>query len=276
MDIFFADGLRRHILAWAAPLYTDTEGEGAVAAYFDITELVETQEELLAANRIKDDFLAMVSHELRTPMTMILGNAQLLTRPEGTFAADDSRILAGDVYREALNLSRIVENLLLMTRMDRGDRLELEPTALRRLCQEVVQEMTEDVRERMRLAFPEDICVAEANAGSVRQVIYNLVSNALKYSPPSEPIELSIECSGSDVIFRVADRGPGVKVEECDRIFEPFYRSASTAERSGMGIGLAVSRRLVSAMGGRIWAEAREGGGSIFSFALQRVEAATD
>jgi signal transduction histidine kinase len=276
MDIFFSDGMRRHILAWAAPLYTDTAWDGAVAAYFDISELVETQEELRAASRVKDDFLAMVSHELRTPMTMILGNAQLLARPNGTFPAEDSRFLATDVYREALNLTRIVENLLLMTRMDRGDRLELEPTVLNRVCQDVVGEMPEDVRSRIRLNFPQGPFIAQANAGSVRQVMYNLISNALKYSPPAGSIELSFDCTESEVVFSVADRGAGVSFEEQELIFEPFYRSASTAERSGMGIGLAVSKQLVSAMGGRIWAESRMDGGSVFSFALQRVEAEAD
>jgi signal transduction histidine kinase len=272
-DISLAGGGQVNILARAAPLVIDGALHGAVAAYVDITDLAQIQDQLRAANRVQYDFLAMVSHELRTPLTMILGNAQLLSRAAGAFPEDERRGLAADVYREAVALSRIVENLLIMTRLDRGERLELEPLVLRHICNKVIQDMTLDGTERCRIKYPDQAAVVTANSTSIEQVMRNLISNALKYSPESEMVDLSMEVTSREVIFSVADRGPGIDASDRERIFEPFFRAASTATRSGMGIGLAVCSRLLDAMGGRIWAEARDGGGSVFSFALAKVEA---
>jgi PAS domain S-box-containing protein len=276
IDISFADGGSVNILVRTAPLIIDGVRQGAVGAYVDITDLVRIQEQLQAANRVQYDFLAMVSHELRTPLTMILGNAQLLSRANGTFAEDERRSLATDVYREAVNLSYIVDNLLLMTRLDRGEKLQLEPVSLRHICNKVIQDLSFDGTSRCRCYCPDDVAVVSANSSSIEQVMRNLFSNALKYSPDTELVDMTLKVEGDEVIFSVADRGPGIDASDRERVFEPFFRAASTATRSGMGIGLAVCQRLLDAMGGRIWAEEREGGGSVFSFALEKLKVSED
>jgi PAS domain S-box-containing protein len=270
VDIY-AEDRSRQLLAYAAPLLIDGVLRGAVAAYIDITDMVRVEQQLRTANAVQHDFLAMVSHELRTPMTMILGNSQLLSRREGKFSEDDRQSLAAEVFGEAVNLGRIVDNLLLMTRIDREGRLELEPLVLRHACNKVINELPEGAG-RCRCYCPIDQPVVLANATSVEQVMRNLISNALKYSPANRKVDIGMEVAEGQVVFSVADRGPGIDTSERERVFEPFFRSSSTSTRSGMGIGLAVSKRLVEAMGGKIWAAAREGGGSVFSFSLPSVE----
>jgi signal transduction histidine kinase len=260
------------MLVRAAPLRREGLVYGAVAAYVDITDLVRIQDELVSASRVKDDFLAMVSHELRTPMTMILGNAQLLSRGTEAFSEDERDNLAAEVYRESVSLSRIVDNLLLMTRLDHGERLELEPVVLRHICKKVVEEVALEA-VRCHLTAANQRTVVMANPTSVEQILRNLISNALKYGQPNTTVDLSLYDRGDEVVFSVADRGPGIDAADRERIFEPFFRAKSTATRSGMGIGLAVSKRLVDTMGGRIWAKNRAGGGSEFCVALPRLDA---
>jgi signal transduction histidine kinase len=272
LDIIRPDGHVVNVLSSAAPLIVDGAVQGAVAAYVDITDLVLIQDQLRAANRVQYDFLAMVSHELRTPMTMILGNAQLLSRANGAFSEDERRGLAADVYGEAVGLSQIVDNLLLMTRIDRGEKLELEPVVLRHICNKAIQDLPPDSAARCRCLCPDDLAVVLANPTSIEQVMRNLISNALKYSPENEMVDLCLEVKGNEVVYSVADRGIGIDAGDRERIFEPFFRAASTATRSGMGIGLAVCKRLLDLMGGRIWAEARDGGGSVFAFSLAKVD----
>ena len=213
----------------------------------------------------------MVSHELRTPLTVILGDAQLLSRNRATFSKDQRQELAADIYRESISLSRIVENLLLMTRLDRGDLVQLEPVNLRRLYAKVASESTVLAASRCFVSFTDHESVVLGNETSIEQVMRNLLSNAIKYSPPDSPIEVSVYDADDEMVCSVADRGRGIDTKDCDRIFEPFFRAESAQDRSGMGIGLAVCKRLVESMHGRIWAEPREGGGSIISFSLDKL-----
>ena len=109
----------------------------------------------------------------------------------------------------------------------------------------------------------------EFSDAALEQVIENLMSNAEKYSPPDEPIVIEIERQSGEVRVRVLDRGPGISAQDAERLFEPFYRSIATNGRAqGIGIGLAVCKRLIDAHGGAIWAHPRAGGGAEFGFAL--------
>jgi two-component system sensor histidine kinase KdpD len=216
-------------------------------------------------------FIGIVSHELRTPITTIYGGAKMLRRltPDGT----DWMAIAGDVEADAERLYRLTEDLLVMTRLERHD-LDLgrEPVLVSRLLERVV----ESERKRWPLAkvqvsvAPElDPVIGEDNY--VEQVVRNLVANAAKYSPAGSIVEVFAERDGDEISVRVLDRGPGIRGEDPDRLFSLFYRAASTASQaSGAGIGLFVCDQLIRAMGGRLWAKAREGGGSEFGFALRR------
>lgn len=216
-------------------------------------------------------FIGIVSHELRTPITTIYGGAKMLRRlsPEGA----DWIAIATDVEADAERLYRLTEDLLVMTRLERHD-LELgtEPVLVSRLLERVVA--SEEKRwplTKVEVHVPAELEPVVGEDNYVEQVVRNLVANAAKYSPAGATVEVSAERDGDEISVRVLDRGPGIRGEDPERLFSLFYRAPSTASQaSGAGIGLFVCHQLISAMGGRLWARAREGGGSEFGFALRR------
>jgi signal transduction histidine kinase len=222
------------------------------------------------ARRFQEAFIGVVSHELRTPITTILAGSRLLRR---RLSGDPQAAeLSDDIVIEADRLSRIVDDLLVLSRLERrhltvGD----EPVHLDHLLRRIVR--SESAR------WPEHRIVVSPSTGShvvigdetyVEQVLRNLVSNAAKYSPIGSLVEIAIDdAPDGDVHVRVLDEGPGVAPAEVDELFSLFYRSPTTAATAaGAGIGLFVSKRLVAEMGGRMWAEPRPNGGSEFGFSL--------
>jgi len=234
----------------------------------------EKADELTAANGAKDAFLAMVSHELRTPLTIILGNSQVLMRNPDLLDSVERRQVSSDIHRESIRLSNIIENLLLMARFDNGQQLDPEPVILRRIAALVLADAARLANRKFETHFRREVRPVAGNATCIEQIIRNLVSNAEKYSPPSSVIDLYLEEDGTDLVFTVADRGAGVNPKDADQIFEAFYRSPESEKLAGVGVGLAVCKRLIDAMKGRIWYEPREGGGAKFSFALPKYDTA--
>ena len=221
----------------------------------------------------REAFLGILSHELRTPITTIYAGSKVLARDEPLDAAT-SRELANDISSEAERLFRLVEDLLVMTRIERGV-LELanEPVLLQRVAAGAIRlESAHWPSTRIRLAGVVDLPAVSGDATYVEQVVRNLLSNAAKYSPPDAEVEVRLEIEEDGLICcRVLDRGRGFQSGEAEDLFDLFYRSPATAaQAAGAGIGLFVCRRLVTAMGGRIWARPRPGGGAEFGFGLRR------
>jgi signal transduction histidine kinase len=215
-------------------------------------------------------FIGIVSHELRTPITTIYGGAKMLARASPSSA--DRISIAGDVEAEAERLYHLTEDLLVLTRLERRDMVvSAEPVLLERVLERVVDS------ERGRWGSTPISLVVSPSLGVVvgediyvEQVIRNLLTNAAKFSPPEAGVEVIADGDEREVRVRVLDRGPGIRGEERDHVFGLFYRSPSTAQQaSGAGIGLFVCDRLMTAMGGRIWGQPRDGGGSEFGFALK-------
>lgn len=246
----------------------------------DITErklaelrLQETMEELRRASDAKDEFLGLVSHELKTPITTILGNAEVLQRRADELD-DESRTGAyADIHDEADRLHRIIDNLLVLARLEQGGQLEREPLLVRRLVERIVHEHQRRHPYRpinVRAEVGPTPIVAEPSY--IEQVLRNLLSNAEKYSAPTMAIDVVIARTGDELELAVLDRGSGFPEDEADRLFTPFYRSPTAAMRAdGVGIGLAVCKRLIEALGGRVWARRRDGGGADIGFALPAV-----
>lgn len=218
---------------------------------------------------LREAFMGLLSHELRTPVTSIYVAADLLRgRLDG---AAENGALVDDISEEAERLLRLVDDLLVLAHFDEGIELVQEPSLLQRVVPVVVE------RERRRwpgieieLQVGGDLPVVTGVETSVQQVVRNLLSNAAKYGLGA-PIVVELRRSQDEpgAIVSVLDRGPGVAPAEGDALFRPFFRSARTARASsGAGIGLFVCRRLVEAMGGRMWARPRPGGGSEFGFWL--------
>lgn len=229
--------------------------------------------DLQAANAAKDEFLGLVSHELRTPITVILGNSHVLVARADRIDEETRTEALRDINVEAERLSRIIENLLVLARIESGSESEDEPVHLERCVSKVLDAERGRMPWRaITLTANEPWLLVNGSEFCIEQTLRNFLSNADKYSPPDAPIDLVVAREDGAAVVRVLDRGAGISADEAENVFEPFYRSAATSSVSGVGIGLTVCKRLVEAHGGRVWARAREGGGSEFGFGLRMTE----
>lgn len=225
---------------------------------------------------LREAFMGLLSHELRTPVTTIYAAAAVLMRRGRELDPAVADELLADVAGEADRLYRLVEDLMVLARFDEGIELGAQPVLLQHLIPAAVrQEATRWPAVSFDCDVESDLETVGGDETAIAQVLRNLLSNAAKYSPVGGRIDVRIRREADGVAVAVRDGGPGIAQDEAERIFDPFYRSPSTASlASGAGIGLYVSRRLVDAMGGRISAGSAEGGGSEFTFVLPRYEEA--
>ncbi len=221
------------------------------------------------ANDAKDEFLGLMSHELRTPITVIHGGARVLrSRGEALDAETSSSILV-DIERESNRLSRMLENLLALARAELDREISVEPVLLQRLLPRFVESLDVGPGRQLTYRTEGDPVAVSGEPSYIEHVVRNLVTNAVKYSPPDSPIEIVLSALPEGASVTVLDRGFGLAEGEASRIFERFYRSDRTARlASGAGLGLAVCKRLVEAMEGEVWARPREGGGLEVGFSL--------
>ncbi len=222
---------------------------------------------LREADRLKDALLASVSHDLRTPLTTIKGLAHEM-RLEG-----EAR--AAIVEEEADRLESFVAGLLDLSRLD-GNAVVVttEINAADDLVGAALQQAAGVLGDReIRTVLPaSEFLLGRFDFVQSLRVLVNLLVNAHRYSPVSTPIDLVVERSGNRLLFSVADRGPGVPPDERERIFLPFHRSDSTTYSGGAGLGLPIARRLAEAQEGTVELSSREGGGSVFTFAVPAVD----
>lgn len=227
-----------------------------------------------AAAAARDAFLGVLSHELRTPITTIYGGSELLQR--GMDAERGAEVI-NDIRDESERLARLVEDLLVMTRIEGGTvEISDEPILIQRLLPIVVQSFHAQRPDvKVSLTVDPRLSAVRGDPTYVEQVVRNLLTNAARYGRGAESgVELTaVEQEGVEVCVRVLDRGPGLGESDPERLFELFYRTeAARSVPGGAGIGLFVCRHLIEAMGGRIWASNREGGGAEFGFTLPVVE----
>ncbi len=272
------DGTRVCFVAYPTPLQDD-DGTliGAVNVLVDITDrkaaehaLQQNEAKLTAALAVKDEFLGLISHELKTPITTIFGNAQVLAREGANLDNGDRRAALDDIARESERLHTIIEDLLVLARSEHGQPIDFEPVLAARIVRDCIVDFQHKHPERRIDVSGEGVRVlVNADRTYLRQVMVNLLSNAVKYGGEGAPIEVAVVAAEPGLRVHVRDRGRGIADEDRERLFEPFYRGSSTAKMaSGVGVGLAVCKRLVEAMDGRMWAENRPGGGADIGFAL--------
>lgn len=267
MHLQRADGGSRTVLVNAWPVHDD-EGRliAGVATHVDITSRIE-------ADHARDAFLGVLSHELRTPITSIYAGAELLAR---RITDESTRELATGVADEANRLHRLVENLLVLSRVERGADLSRDdPVLLHHLARRVVAYEAERwPATRFELEMPPTLPTVFGDDSYSEQILRNLLSNAAKYGAPGGRVRLVLEHDDDEVTIRVLDDGPGLEPGTEDRVFDLFYRAPSAARTApGAGIGLYAVRALASAMNGRVWARNRPEGGAEVAVVLPVVEA---
>ncbi|HEY0442866.1 MAG TPA: ATP-binding protein [Candidatus Limnocylindrales bacterium] len=223
------------------------------------------------ANALRDAFIGVISHELRTPITTIYGLTKMLRQRLDTLAPDVRAQAIEDVEAEADRLYRLVEDLLVLSRAERG-RVEsaMDPILVTHVIRRAVDaEAGRWPTRTFTVEAPPELPPVLGEETYVEQVVRNLLTNAAKYSDSGTTIRVIAEATEAEVIVSVDDEGVGISDADAAHVFDLFYRSPLVARKaSGAGIGLFVSRQLVEAMGGRIWARGRAERGSTVGFAL--------
>ncbi len=222
-------------------------------------------------DEMKSQLLSTVSHELRTPLASIKGFASTLLRDDVQWEPAMQREFLQIIDQEADRLGELIANLLAMSRIEAGVlRMDYAGVGLAELIGETVAELRPRAAgHTLTLDVPADLPPVWADARRVRQVLHNLVDNACKYAAGGE-IHVSARVDGSSVLVSVRDHGAGIAPDQLERIFERFYQvdGAATRRAGGAGLGLSISKGIVEAHGGRVWAESTPGEGSVFSFTL--------
>jgi PAS domain S-box-containing protein len=224
---------------------------------------------------MKSTFVSTVSHRLRAPLTSIYGFAETLLRRDVLFGEEERRTFLEYISSEAQRLTTIVDTLLSVARLEAGDmQVELAPTDLRAVVSDAISSVQEGAAvngHRFVLELPDEPVAASADREKLVQILRNLLENAVKFSPDGGTVTVEAHRRAGRVEVRVVDQGEGIPEAEREHIFSKFHRADSGD--SGAGLGLFIARGLVLAMGGRIWVDSAEGGGSSFAFELPLAEA---
>jgi PAS domain S-box-containing protein len=266
-EVSIRRGGRELTLSLTEAVMRDPTGEiaGRIFAFRDISadRLVE---------QMKSDFVSTISHELRTPLTSIYGFAETLLRRDSLFSEPERATFIGYIASESERLTQIVDALLNVARLDTGDlQVQLAPIDLEPLLADAVKGQEDDHTGNGH-SFVVDVqdgrLTAQADRDKLRQILANLLDNAVKFSPAGGTVTVAARRRSDTVELRVTDEGVGVPEAERERIFRKFYRGAGGTNGAGTGLGLFIARGLVAAMGGKIWVESAEGKGAHFIFEL--------
>jgi two-component system, OmpR family, phosphate regulon sensor histidine kinase PhoR len=243
-----------------------TKPSGAVVVLHDVTELRRLE-------RVRQDFVANVSHEFKTPLTAIQGFAETLLGGALDDPANNRRFL--DIIRNhAIRLARLTNDLLKLARIEAG-KLEVEffPVSLMELiegCAETTLLKASRKQITLEIEVPSGLPAVHGDASLLRDVLQNLLDNAIQYTPAGGHIHVDAEAKGGEAVITVSDTGIGIPASDKERIFERFYRvdAARSREAGGTGLGLSIAKHIVEAHNGRLWVDSVIGEGSRFSFSI--------
>ena len=259
---------------WTLIPVKDTSGyvQGLVLSLVDTTNRKKLEQ-------LKDDFIGFVSHELRSPLTVIIGAVNTALSEEERLSQEEKHQLLQDAAWEAESLSHLVENLLELSRAQ-ANRLQLyaEPLSINSTVQNVVERIKQQSStHRFLIDIPKRLPKVYADQLRLERILYNLLENAIKYSPQGGEIRVFTKREGRHLVVGVSDQGIGISPQDQMKLFEPFQRlGESTLDGvKGIGLGLLVCLRLVEAHGGRIWVESQPGHGSTFFFTVPISQRAT-
>jgi two-component system OmpR family sensor kinase len=225
-------------------------------------------ERTASENRLRR-FIADASHELRTPLTSIRGYSEMLRRGAEE-SPNDAELARRRIEEESVRMSTLVDDMLLIARLDQGRPLDSKPVDLQVIARDAAADARAVApRRKIKLDAPDTVLVAGDDT-RLRQVVGNLVRNALVHTPATTPVEIAVTTSNGTAQLSVADHGPGLPPGDRERIFEPFYRADASRSRDsgGAGLGLSIVSAVVAAHGGKVKVRETEGGGATFDVEL--------
>ncbi len=228
---------------------------------------------LREADRLKTELLANVSHDLRTPLTSIKGYTTTIMRHFEKLTDEEKRDFLHEIDQASDRLTELIENLLQLSKLEAGGfPMNKELVGVDSILANAIEDMEQKAAGRLfGLHLQPSLPLVEADPRRIRQVVDNLLGNAVKYSAEGARILLECEANDQNIIARVHDEGIGISPQELDKIFERFYQASSSSQNhkaGGVGLGLAICKGIIEAHGGRIWAESELGRGSTFTFTL--------
>ncbi|MBN1967614.1 MAG: response regulator [Anaerolineae bacterium] len=242
---------------------TTLPGTGQLAVLHDITHLKEL-------DRTRSEFVQHVSQDIRSPLTTILGYVELLERV-GTLN-EQQRKFTERITFSVQSITALLSDLLNLGRVEAGFDADREPTQLPLIVRYAVEGNHQQIADKhlnLVLSLPEQIPPVLGNPLHLRQLIQNLLDNAILYTPEGGMVRVGLEAEGSFVVLRIVDTGIGIPPDEQIRVFDKFYRASNVqAQSDGTGLGLSIVKSIVEGHGGRIWMESEPGSGTAFSIML--------
>jgi signal transduction histidine kinase len=262
------DGRRRYIQS-TYTIQRDAQ-EVFVGAIVNVRDITQQKIE----SEMQNTFISVISHELKTPVSIIRGYAEMLARPDVTWQPTQIRDSLQIIIDEADRLTREINSLLDVSRMQLNA-MQIEPStwSMRQLIAQICQRL--DARAQLQqihfeIRIPEEMPDVHADRERIRVVCENLLTNALKYSPNSGVVRITARADNGMAIISVSDQGIGIPADEQSKIFERFYRIDNRLRREtqGFGLGLFLAKAIIEAHHGQIWVESRANHGSRFFFSI--------
>ena len=281
VDAFIVDGMKRALSARMHMASVEDANRELMEKNKRLNELVDKLQE---ADRIKSNFLATVSHELRTPLTSVIGYSEMLLENIAGPLNDEQRDYVRTVMEKGDQLLQLITGILDISRMEAGEmKVRRVSFDLADVCNNAAQTVAPNARRKrlvLDVVVPEGLPMGSGDRDKTRQVVLNLLGNAVKFTPDAGKIRLVVELGGLARVgvpggapglrISVQDTGIGIPAEHFQQVFEPFFQvdNSSTREFGGTGLGLSIVKRFVEAQGGQVWLESEVGRGTTFRFTL--------
>jgi signal transduction histidine kinase len=266
-EVHMPDG--KTYLATASPMTAESKTVGRVCILRDVTQLKEI-------DTLKSDFVSTVSHDLRSPLTLMRGYATMLeTAGE---LNDQQKNYVKMIVQGVDNMAKLVNNLLDLGRIDFGVGLQVESIPVLDILERVTGSLQLQAKEKqisLGVELPRDLPHAiEADQALLQQAVYNLVENALKYTPDGGQVTVHLQTAPSALTFAVQDSGIGIQKNDLPRLFEKFYRGTNreALAQRGTGLGLAIVKSIAERHGGKVWVASELGKGSVFYLQIPLVQ----
>jgi two-component system sensor histidine kinase KdpD len=237
-----------------------------------LAERARQAELLQATEKLQTALLNSISHDLRTPLVSITGALSSLREESLNINEEDRNNLLDTAFGEAERLNRLVGNLLNMTKLEANAiHLRLEPCDIQDVIGAALDQLEERLGNRaVRVTIPEGLPLVSLDFTLFGQVLVNVIDNAVKYSPKDTPIDIDVTQSDDEINIHVSDRGIGIPKEDLEKVFDKFYRVSRPENVNGTGLGLAICKGIIEVIGGKIYAENREVGGTVVTITLPK------